>query len=79
MASTLLVPGYVDEHEVARLASFIASLNPDIPYALLGFSPDFYLPDLPATSREHAEHCLARAREAGLRQVRLGNTHLLEG
>jgi len=79
VASTLLVPGYVDAHEVSRLASFIASLNPDIPYALLAFSPDFYLADLPATSREQAEECLARAREAGLRQVRLGNTHLLEG
>jgi pyruvate formate lyase activating enzyme len=77
VASTLLVPGYVDEHEVARLAGFISALNPDIPYALLGFSPQFHLQDLPPTSRQHAERCLARAREAGLRQVRLANDQLL--
>jgi pyruvate formate lyase activating enzyme len=77
VASTLLVPGYVDEHEVARIASFISSLNPDIPYALLGFAPHFYLQDLPRTSGEHAERCLRRAREAGLRNVRVANRHLL--
>jgi pyruvate formate lyase activating enzyme len=77
IASTLLVPGYVDEPEVSRLAAYVASLNPDIPYALLGFSPQFYLQDLPQTSREHAERCLAAAKEAGLRNVRLANMHLL--
>ncbi len=77
VASTLLVPGYIDEYEVARLASFIASLNPDIPYALLGYTPQFYLQDLPPTSRAHAERCLRRAREAGLRHVHLGNAESL--
>ena len=77
VASTLLVPGYVDEHEVSRLATFIASLNPDIPYALLAFAPHFYLQDLPQTSRSQAEGCLAAALQAGLRQVRLANVHLL--
>ncbi len=77
VASTLLVPGYVDEHEVARIASYLSSLNPDIPYSLLGFAPNFYLNDLPRTSRDHAERCLRQARAAGLRNVRLANTHLL--
>jgi len=79
VASTVLVPGYIDEHEVSGIARFIAGLNPDIPYALLGYSPQFHLQDLPPTSREHAERCLARAREAGLRNVRLGNEHSLGG
>ncbi|MBW2193690.1 MAG: radical SAM protein, partial [Deltaproteobacteria bacterium] len=54
IASTLLVPGYVDEHEVAAIARFISDLNPDIPYSLLAFYPQFYLNDLPTTSRSHA-------------------------
>jgi pyruvate formate lyase activating enzyme len=78
VASTLLVPGYIDEHEVSRISSFIASLNPDIPYALLAFQPQFYLQDLPQTGLRQAEGCLKRAREAGLRNVRLANAGLLE-
>jgi pyruvate formate lyase activating enzyme len=77
VASTLLVPGYVDEAEVASLASFIARLNPDIPYVLLAFAPQFHLSDFPTTSRAQAEACLEAAVKAGLRYVRVGNRHLL--
>ncbi|MFQ6069010.1 MAG: radical SAM protein [Candidatus Aminicenantales bacterium] len=77
VASTLLVPGYVDEQEVKDIAGFIASLDPDIPYSLLAFYPHFYLKDLPFTSREHAQRCLEAARKQGLKRVRIGNIHLL--
>jgi len=77
VASTLLVRDYVDDREVAAIARFIADLDPEIPYALLAFHGDFLMSDLPPTSREQAERCLAAAREAGLRRVRLGNAHLL--
>ncbi len=77
VASTLLVPGYVDEGEVAQIARFIASLNPDIPYSLLAFSPHFLMEDLPTTSRNHAMRCKEAAEGEGLRSVHLGNVHLL--
>jgi pyruvate formate lyase activating enzyme len=77
IASTLLVPGYVDPQEVGRIARFIAGINPEIPYALLGFFPHFYMHDLPTTSVEHARAAEEAAREAGLKNVRLGNRHLL--
>jgi pyruvate formate lyase activating enzyme len=77
VASTLLVPGYVDRREVGRLAAFLASLDPSIPYSLLGFHPHFFLPDLPRTSVRHAEECERAARDAGLVNVRIGNRHLL--
>jgi pyruvate formate lyase activating enzyme len=77
IASTLLVPGYVDEVEVRKIAQFISDLNPDIPYSLLGFYPHFYLHDLPTTSRNHALRCKAAAESAGLRRVHIGNLHLL--
>ena len=76
-ASTLLVPGYVTPDEVGRIAHFIADINPHIPYALLGFAPNFYVPDLPCTSARHAEEALAAAQSAGLKNVRIGNRHLL--
>lgn len=77
VASTLLVPGYVDEREVEAIARFIARLDPNIPYALLGFHPDFVMSDLPATSRRHAQACLKAAEDAGLTRVRIGNVHVL--
>jgi len=77
VASTLLVPGYVDEEEVFQIASFIAGLDPDIPYALLGFAPQFCLEDFPTTSLDQADACLAAAKRAGLTRIRVGNRHLL--
>jgi len=77
VASTLLVPGYIDPSETGKIARFIASVNPDIPYSLLGFFPRFKMVDLPVTSRELAEQCLTAAREEGLTRVRIGNQHLL--
>ena len=77
VASTLLVPGYVDVEEVKCIATFIAEQDVDIPYAFLGFHGDFLMADVPRTSRKQAEACLAAAQEAGLKRVRLGNVHIL--
>ena len=77
IASTLLVPGYVDEPEVAEIARYISGLNPEIPYSLLAFYPHFYLYDLPTTSRSHALRCRSAAEKAGLKHVHMGNVHLL--
>ena len=77
IAGTLLIPGYIDEQEVSDIAKFIASLDPNIPYALPTFHPDFLMADLSTTSLQHAEQYLKAAKESGLRRVRLGNIHLL--
>jgi pyruvate formate lyase activating enzyme len=77
VASTPLIPGYVDEDEVYGLASFIAAINPDIPYALLASAPQFLMDGSPTTSTAQANACLEAAKLAGLTRVRLGNAHLL--
>jgi pyruvate formate lyase activating enzyme len=77
IASTLLVPGYIEAEEVRQLARFIASIDKDIPYSLLAFHPHFHMADLPLTTRRLAERCVEAAREEGLKRVRLGNVHLL--
>ena len=66
-----------DEQEIGAIADFIADLDVDIPYSLLAFHPQFYMSDLPVTSKDHAERCYQAARDAGLKNVRIGNTHLL--
>jgi pyruvate formate lyase activating enzyme len=77
VASTLLLPGYVDTEEVGKIAGLIANINPDIPYSLLGFHPNYMIHDLPRTSLNHAQSALEVAKDAGLTNVRIGNRHLL--
>ncbi len=77
IASTLMVPGYIDAQEVGRIAKFIAALNPQIPYSLLAFHPDYHMADLAPTSRNQARRCLDAARQAGLSRVKIGNMHLI--
>jgi len=77
IASTLLVPGYIDEEEIRSISEWIASLDPEIPYALLAFHPQFLFKDLPTTSRALAFRCKEVAEAAGLQRVRIGNLHLL--
>lgn len=55
----------------------LAENNPEIPYSLLGFYPHFLMSDLPLTSKKTALACQKAALEAGLKNVHLGNIHLL--
>jgi pyruvate formate lyase activating enzyme len=75
-ASTLLVHGYVDAEEVGNIARFIAEVNPNIPYTLLAFYPQYVMTDLPITSREQALQCY-NAAKMHLKNVRIGNVNLL--
>jgi len=75
-ASTLLVPGYVDEIEVENIARFIAEIDPEIPYTLLAFYPQYVMDDLPTTSWRQAKECYNKAKKY-LKKVRIGNIHLL--
>ncbi|MHC1636842.1 MAG: radical SAM protein [Candidatus Nezhaarchaeales archaeon] len=75
-ATTLLVPGYVTADEVEKIAEFIASLNPEIPYSLLVFHPDHYMNDMPITPRKQVEECLNAAKRH-LKRIHVGNIHLL--
>jgi pyruvate formate lyase activating enzyme len=76
-ATTLLVPYYIDKQEVRTIASFISKINPDIPYSLLIFHPDFYLKDLPITPKKQAEECYQVAKSY-LLHVHIGNEYLLK-
>ncbi len=77
VASTLLVPGYIDADEIRGIAQFISSIDPTIPYTLLAFQPMFFMDDLPVTSKKHLERCYEIIIETGLKRVKVGNFHLL--
>ena len=76
-ATTLLVPGYVDQIEVESIASFIADLDKTIPYSLLIFHPGYVMNDLPVTPLRQAVECYRAARRH-LERVHVGNLHLLD-
>lgn len=75
--SVLLVPGYVDAEEVRGVAEYVASVNPNVPMVLLAFHPDHRMMDLPPTSRRHAEEAVKAAKDAGVKEVYVGNKWLL--
>ena len=75
-ASTLLVPGYIDNEEVENIAKFMSEIDQNIPYTLLAFYPCYVMNDLPTTSRKQALEC-QKAAEKHLKNTRIGNMHLL--
>jgi len=80
MATTLLVPHYIDEYEVTRIARFLKALNePSIEYSLLIFHPRHLMRDLPVTPLDQAQRCYnAVKRELG-KPPHVGNIGLLGG
>jgi pyruvate formate lyase activating enzyme len=76
VASTLLVPHYIDAIEVEKIVKFIASFDRRIPYVLLAFHPQFKFSDLHITPRKLALDCYNIAKKY-LDNVRIGNIHLL--
>lgn len=77
IVSTLLIPGYLDEQEITKMAKFLSSINKNILWSFLGFGPHFYFSDLPRTSRKQAEMALQIAQDYGIENTHLGNIHLL--
>jgi len=75
-ATTLLVPGYVDENEVENIAKFISEHDENIPYSLLIFHPEYMMRDLTITPISQVRKCVAAAKKH-LKNVNLGNVHLL--
>jgi pyruvate formate lyase activating enzyme len=71
---TLTIPGFNDsDEELGRLAEFLASVSPDIPWHVTAFHKDYKMTDPentpPATLRRAAEI----GKRAGLRYVYAGN------
>ena len=77
IGSTLMVPGYVGAEEVGQIARFLVSLDPELPFSLLAFHPDYLMDDMGTTTARIAGECEAAAREAGLSRIKIGNVHLL--
>ena len=71
---TLVIPGFNDsEDELRRMADFIASVSPDVPWHVTAFHGDYRMTTPDDTSADMLRRAAAIGREAGLRFVYAGN------
>jgi pyruvate formate lyase activating enzyme len=72
--TTLVVPGLNDgDVELAGIARFIASVDPDIPWHVSRFHPDYKYDEAEATPAGTMKRALEIGRREGLRYVYAGN------
>lgn len=71
---TLLVPGFSDAAEdIKRMAEFLASVDPLMPWHVTGFHPDYKMRDHRATTPEDLLKVREIGRAAGLKYIYTGN------
>lgn len=74
--TTLVVPGQnASTEELRRIARFIAETDPDIPWHLSRFHPDYEFTDTPATPIDVLHKGRSIGKEEGLRYVYIGNVY----
>jgi pyruvate formate lyase activating enzyme len=72
--TTLLIPGHNDStDELRRLAAFLASVSPDIPWHVSRFHPIYRLLEAEATPVASVERALQIGRQEGIRYTYSGN------
>lgn len=71
---TLLVPTFNDSpEEISHLTNFIAKVNPDIPWHVTGFYPQYKMRDVSPTKASQLETAYKIGKDAGLKYVYVGN------
>ena len=72
--TTLLIPGENDdEGELRELAAWLAALDPDVPWHISRFHPDYKMRDHPPTPVDSIHRAVEIGYQAGLRYVYAGN------
>jgi pyruvate formate lyase activating enzyme len=72
--TTLIIPGENDsDKELNQIAEFIASVDPNIPWHISRFHPDYNMRDKMWTSSETLHKAYKIGRKAGLKYVYVGN------
>lgn len=72
--TTLVVPGSNDsEQELAQIAQFIAGVDPEIPWHISRFHPDYQFDGAEATPISTMEKAHEQGKKAGLKYIYLGN------
>ncbi|MGE5310845.1 MAG: radical SAM protein [Nitrospirota bacterium] len=70
---SLYIPGVVEAEELGRIAVLLAAVDPQIPFTVLAFFPEYQMRDTRPPNVKEMIRAYEGAKEAGLTQVRLGN------
>ena len=72
--TTLVVPGENDsEQELGQIAEFIARVDPDMPWHVSRFHPDYKFTQQPPTPIQTMQSAVRLGKKAGLRFIYMGN------
>ncbi len=72
--TTLIIPGLNDHHdELSGIAQFIHDLNPEIPWHISRFHPDYKMPNRTPTPTQTLIQAQEIGRDVGLKYVYVGN------
>ena len=70
----MIVPGQnADEEELANIAHFIADVDPNIPWHISRFHPDYKFTSIGATPLEVLKKAHSIGKREGLRYIYIGN------
>lgn len=72
--SSLYIPGWVETGQLESIASLLATVDPEIPFTILAFFPEYMMKDVPSPSLDSMIKAYQAVKGAGLKRVRLGNT-----
>jgi len=73
---SLYIPHWVETDQIEKIARRLAKVNNEIPYTILAFFGEYKLKDLPSPNISQMLDAYQKTKEAGLRNVRLGNIGL---
>jgi pyruvate formate lyase activating enzyme len=72
--TTLLIPGLNDsEAELTAMAHWLAEVDPEMPWHVTAFHPDYQMQDRPRTSQQALARAYQIGKEAGIHYVYVGN------
>jgi pyruvate formate lyase activating enzyme len=72
--TTLLIPGLNDSAEELRaMAAWLAEVDPDMPWHVTAFHPDYQMQDRPRTAQRDLARAYEIGKKAGLHYVYVGN------
>ena len=73
---SLCIPGWVEADQIGQIARELSAVDPDTPFTILAFFPEYRLKNVPGPTVEQMLAAYHAAHDAGLRQIKLGNVPL---
>ena len=70
---SLYIPDLVETGQLRRIAELLAAADEEVPFTILAFFPEYEMGDFRTPTADEMLDACAAAREAGLKNVRVGN------